>query len=513
VKQIILAHDLGTTGNKATVFDSEGNMLASAFSGYETRHPQANWAEQDPADWWRAVGATTQQLLARSHIAPRDVAVVSFSGQMMGCLPVDANGRPLRRCIIWADQRAVDQATRLAASVGEERVYRITGHRVSPTYSGSKILWVRDREPDVFAQAHKFLHVKDYVAHRMTGAFVTDRSDASGMSLYNLEGGAWSEEILDALDLDARLLPQVHNSTDVIGEITPEAAEELGLVAGTPVVIGSGDGASAAVGAGSVVEGPAYNYIGSSSWISFASPRPIYDPGRRIFNWAHMVPGMFLPCGTMQAAGGSYQWLRRQVCWLESREAEDTKVDVYELMNQRAAESVPGAHGLLFLPYLQGERSPHWNPKARGGFVGLQVTHTRADLIRAVLEGISMNLRTILQSFLDAGARIDEVTLIGGGAKGQIWRQILADVFGRPVLRPRLLDEATSLGAAVAGGVGVGLFRDFSVVNRLIEIVDRHTPDPQAQAEYERLYPVFLDAYDVLVPVFDALHDLGSSHL
>jgi xylulokinase len=179
-------------------------------------------------------------------------------------------------------------------------------------------------------------------------------------------------------------------------------------------------------------------------------------------------------------------------------------------MNRRAAESVPGAHGLLFLPYLQGERSPHWNPKARGGFVGLQVTHTRADLVRAVLEGISMNLRTILQSFLDAGARIDEVTLIGGGAKGQIWRQILADVFGRPVLRPRLLEEATSLGAAVAGGVGVGLFPDLAVVNRLIEIVDRHTPDPQAQAEYERLYPVFLAAYDALVPVFDQLHDLRS---
>jgi xylulokinase len=259
-----------------------------------------------------------------------------------------------------------------------------------------------------------------------------------------------------------------------------------------------------------VVEGPAYNYIGSSSWISFAAARPIYDRGRRIFNWAHMVPGMFLPCGTMQAAGGSYQWLRRQVCWSESLEAERSGADVYELMSQRAAESVPGAHGLLFLPYLQGERSPYWNPRARGGFVGLQVTHTRADLIRAVLEGISMNLRTILQAFLDAGARIDEVRLIGGGAKGELWRQILADVFGRPVLRPRLLEEATSLGAAVAGGVGVGLFRDFSVVSDLIEIVDRQTPAPQSRAVYDRLYPIFLAAYDALVPVFDQLHDLGA---
>lgn len=511
MRHFILAHDLGTTGNKATLFSDEGKLLASAFSGYETYHPQPTWAEQDPADWWRAVIDTTRQLLATAAITPDEVAVISFSGQMMGCLPVDARGRPLRRCIIWADQRAVEQAAYLAEKVGEQEIYQITGHRISPTYSCAKILWVREHEPEVFAAAHKVLHVKDYIAQHMTGAFVTDRSDASGMHLYHLEAGKWSEAILDAVQLDESLLPAVHDSTNVVGELTRAAAEELGLRVGTPVVIGGGDGASAAVGAGAVEEGPAYNYIGSSSWISFASQHPVFDPGRRIFNWAHMVPGMFLPCGTMQAAGGSYQWLRRQVCWYESQQAEQSGDDVYELMNRRAAESVPGAHGLLFLPYLQGERSPHWNPKARGGFVGLQITHTRADLIRAVLEGVSMNLRTILQSFLDAGARLDEVTLIGGGAKGRLWRQILADVFGRPVLRPRLLDEATSLGAAVAGGVGVGLLRDFSVVKQIIEIVDRHVPDAQAQAEYDRLYPVFLAAYEQLVPVFDQLHALAAN--
>ena len=511
MKRYILAHDLGTTGNKATLFDAEGTLVASAFSAYETSHPYPTWAEQDPADWWRAVVETTRRLLGSGGIAAEEVAVVSFSGMMMGCLPVDAAGTPLRRCIIWADQRAVDQAAQLAEAVGPETVYAITGHRISPTYSGAKIMWVRDHEPEVFARTHKFLHVKDYIAHRMTGAFVTDRSDAGGMNLYHLEEGVWSARILDAIGLDHRLLPEVHDSTDVIGTITSEAAAELGLVAGTPVVIGGGDGASAAVGAGAVVEGPAYNYIGSSSWISFASRRPILDPRQRIFNWAHMVPGMFLPCGTMQAAGGSYQWLRRQVCWYESREAERSRSDPYDLMNQRAAESPPGANNLIFLPYLEGERSPHWNPRARGGFIGLSVTHTRADMIRAVLEGISMNLRTILQSFLDAGARIDEVTLIGGGAKGGLWRQILADVYGRPVLRPRLLDEATSLGAAVAGGVGVGLFRDFSIVDELIEIVDRHTPAPEAQAAYERLYPIFLAAYEALVPVFDQLHQVGLS--
>src|SRR5574341_2278661 len=237
MKRFILAHDLGTTGNKATLFDDEGRLVASAFSGYETVHLQPTWAEQNPEDWWRAVTDATRGLLSKSGVAPQDIAVIAFSGQMMGCLPVDAGGIPLRPCIIWADQRAVTQATRLDEVVGAERLYHITGHRISPTYSASKITWVRDNEPDVFARAHKFLHVKDYIACRMTGAFVTDRSDASGMNLYYLERGTWSEEILSAIDLDPRLLPEVHDSTDVIGELTKQAAEQLGLAAGTPVVI------------------------------------------------------------------------------------------------------------------------------------------------------------------------------------------------------------------------------------------------------------------------------------
>jgi xylulokinase len=505
MKEYILAHDLGTSGNKATLFNRAGALISSAFAGYPTEYPRPGWAEQDPRAWWRAVSETTHQLLTQSKISPADIAVVSFTGQMQGCLPVDAVGEPLHPCIIWSDQRSVAQAHRLVERLGEERVYRITGHRISPTYSASKIMWLRDNKPELFARTEKVLHVKDYIAYRMTGVFATDRSDASGMNLYDLEQGAWSDEILSAIDLDPRLLPEIHNSVDVVGQVTPDAASELGLAGGTPVVIGGGDGASAAVGAGAVKPGLAYNNLGSSAWISFASPRPLFDPARRIFNFAHMVPGLYAPCGTMQSAGAAYQWLRRQVCQVEGREADEAGLDVYHLMNQRAAESEPGSHGLLFLPYLQGERSPYWNPHARGGWIGLQITHTRADLIRAVLEGISLNLRAILDAFLENGARIDEVLLIGGGAKGELWRQILADVYGRPVLRPRLLDEATSLGAAIAGGVGVGLFPDFSVADRFVEIVDRQLPQAEAQAVYERLYPVFLAAYQALVPVFDQL--------
>ncbi len=508
MSQLILAHDLGTTGNKATLYSPEGQVVARTFHGYETYHPRSNWAEQDPADWWEAVRVGTQRLFTNAHVGPEDVACVSFSGQMQACLPVDRQGRPLRRCIIWADQRSVEQAAMLEARLGMAEVHRITGHRITPTLSGAKIMWVRDHEPDVFARTHKFLHVKDYIIYRLTGRFVTDRSDASGMNLYDLAQGTWSAEILDAVGLDAELLPEIHDSTDVVGEVTREAAAELGLRAGTPVVVGGGDGASATVGAGAVREGLAYNYVGSSSWIALTTSQPLVDPGMKIFNYAHMIPGKFIPCGTMQAAGGSYQWLRRQVCTSEALAAEQTGVDVYEIMNLKAEQSPPGANHLIFLPYLLGERTPYWNPRARGAFIGLTLRHTREDLIRATLEGITMNLKMILETFLEAGAEIREVRVIGGGARGRFWRQLMADIYRLPVLRPRLLEEATSMGAAVAGGVGVGLFPDFDVVDRLIEIVDRHEPDPATEEVYRRLFPVFQAAYAALCPIYDQLHAL-----
>lgn len=505
--QCVLAHDLGTTGNKATLYRSDGKILARTFQGYDTYHPHTNWVEQDATAWWEAVRTCTQRLFADARVGPENVACVSFSGMMLGCLPVDARGRPLRRCIIWADQRAEAQAALLEEKLGMQRVYTITGHRISPTYSGAKILWVRDNEPDVFAQTHKFLHAKDYIIHHLTGQFVTDRSDAASMNLYDLEGGMWSGEILDAVGLAEALLPTIHNSTDVVGEVTSQAAEEIGLRAGTPVVVGGGDGASATVGAGVVREGLAYNYVGSSSWIGINTPEPIYDPEMKIFNWPNMVPGMFVPCGTMQAAGGSYQWLRNEICTSEALAAEQAGVDAYEVMNLKAGASPPGANKLLFLPYLMGERSPHWNPKARGAFVGLTVKHTREDVIRATLEGITFNLKIILQTFLDAGATIREVRAIGGGAKGGFWRQLMADIYRVPILRPRFLEEATSLGAAIAGGVGVGLFNSFDVVDELIEIVDRHEPDPATEAIYQHLFPMFEATYEALLPIYDGLHE------
>ena len=504
-EKFILAHDLGTTGNKASLFDSQGQVRSSSFYGYQTEYPRPNWVEQNPEDWWQAICVTTRQLLSSAKVPPKQIACIVFSGQMMGCVAVDRNARPLRNAIIWADTRAMAEAQNIIDRVGMESAYQITGHRASASYSGAKIMWVRNHQPDLFAQSHKFLHAKDFIVARLTGKFVTDYSDASGMNLYDLRTRDWSPVMLNAFDLDPALLPEIHASTDVVGEVSDRAAEEVGLAPGTPVVIGGGDGSCAAVGAGVVRENSAYTYIGSSSWIGITTKEPIYDPSMRTFTWAHLVPGMFSPTGTMQAAGGSYQWLRDTFCIQEKEAAERLQVSPYELMNLQAEQSKPGANGLLFFPYLLGERSPRWNPNARGAFFGLGMSHTRADIIRATLEGITLNLRVILQAFQQQGAHIGAMRVIGGGANGRVWRQIMADIYRLPILRPALLAEATSFGAALAGGIGVGIFKDFSLAEELTPIVDVLQPNPALGALYENLYRVFNHAYDAFVPVYEEM--------
>jgi xylulokinase len=501
----ILAHDLGTTGNKASLYDNSGTVISSSFYGYGVEYPHVNWVEQNPEDWWQAVCSSTQQLLITAHISPKDIACITFSGQMMGCVALDEKANPLRNALIWADMRAGAEANLLIDRFGANETYRITGHRASPSYSGAKILWIRKHEPDIYNQAHKFVHAKDFIVARLTGNFVTDLSDASGMNLYDLKQKDWSDPILDAIELDRERLPELHQSSDIVGYVTSAIAGEVGLAAGTPVVIGGGDGCCAAAGAGVVREGSAYNYVGSSSWIGIATHEPIFDPTQRTFTWAHLVPGMYSPTGTMQAAGGSYQWLRDVFCDLEKEASNSLKVSPYELMNLLAAQSPAGANNLLFLPYLIGERSPRWNPNARGSYFGLTVKHNRADIIRATLEGITLNLCVILRAFEEQGANIEAMRVIGGGAKGTIWRQIMADIYNMPIYRPALLDEATSLGAAIAGGVGIGFFADYAIAESLTPVVDTLYPCPENRDKYDKMYDLFNHLYDALEPLYAEL--------
>lgn len=507
-KNYVIAHDLGTTGNKATLYDREGKLVGSAFYGYDTEFAHTGYAEQNPEDWWRAVCVSTKELLAKTGVAKDDIACISFSGQMMGCVPLDRNARPLHNAIIWADTRAVAQQQWIAERITQEEIYRITGHRLSSSYSLAKILWLRDNKPEIYNAAYKFMHAKDAITARLTGAFVTDPSDASGMNLYDITRGEWSQAIIQATDLDADKLPEVRRSIDVAGGVLAEIADEVGLAAGTPVVIGGGDGSCAGTGAGVVREGETYAYVGSSSWIALATPTPVHDPTLRTFTFAHIVPDMLMPMGTMQAAGASYQWIRDKLCPMETQAAEILGISPYEVMNLNAAKTPVGANGLIYLPYLLGERSPRWNPNARGAFIGLTVRHTRAEMLRAVLEGVTMNLRAILDCFMEQGVRIEAIRLIGGGARGRFWNQIMADVFGLPVQRLAILEEATSMGAALAAGIGVGLYPGWELSEQMNPVAEVIEPNADAHARYNELYPIFEAAYQALAPVYDMIAEL-----
>ncbi|MCG8479934.1 MAG: xylulokinase [Spirochaetales bacterium] len=497
----IVAHDLGTTGNKAVLYSAEGRIVSHTFSPYETHYPRAGYVEQEAEDWWRAVCVSTRELLSRETVAPAEVAAVAFSAQMMGCLIVDREGRALRRSIIWADTRSVREVETIADRIDRDRIYEITGHRLSASYSAAKLLWIREHERDLYKKTHKMVQAKDYIVQRLTGEFVTDFSDASGTNMFDLREKTWSKEILDAIGVPERMLPTPVASTTVVGGVRDRVAEEAGLAPGTPVVIGGGDGACATVGAGVVRSGRAYNVLGTSSWIAMAAEEPVIDPGQRTFTWVHLDPALYMPCGTMQSAGFSYTWFKDVLCTLESAEADRLGSNVYETLNEYVHRSAPGARGLLFLPYLLGERSPWWEPDARAAFVGLGASHTKEDMTRAVLEGVAHNLRIILGAF-DETYSIERLVLIGGGARNDAWTRILADLWRRPLDIPEMVEDATSMGAAICGGVGVGLFDSFAVAEELVVPARTVEPNLDTADLYDRLHRAFLDAYRALEPIF-----------
>ncbi len=500
--EYLLAHDLGTSGNKATLFTSQGELVASRTHPYDTVYSAGNRAEQNPHDWWKAVCASSRALL--DDIDAGSIRAVALSAQMMGCLCVDRDGKPLRNSIIYSDQRATEETTRILEKIDAKAFYKITGHRASPSYSIEKLAWLKKNEPDVYAKTHKMLNAKDFVNFRLTGKMATDPSDASGTNAFDLNTFEWSDRIVEAAGVDGEKLPELMKSTDVIGTVTSEAARETGIKEGTPVVVGAGDGVCAAVGVGCIKSGVAYNYVGSSSWIATASEKPIYDKTMRTMTWAHAVPGLLHPAGTMQTAGSSYNWLKNEVCKAEVKEAAEEGVSPYEIINRKIEQSPPGANGIIFLPYLLGERTPRWNPDARGAFIGLELSSKREDLLRAVLEGITFNLEIIL-GILREEVAINEMIVVGGGAQGAVWRQMMADIYGVKVLKPNYLEEATSMGAAVIGGVGVGVFEGFEVIDRFIKIESVHEPIEANRQRYLKMMPIFDECYDALVGVYDKL--------
>ncbi len=503
----ILAHDIGTTGDKATIFSSEGQLLCSEFTPYETYYPRPGWAEQDPMDYWRSFCITTRNIIEKSGIKPSEIVTVSFSGQMMAALPVDANGEPLRNCIIWADLRSKDQADIIAKRVSPERVYEITGHRLSASYSASKIMWIRDNEPDVYKAAYKFIHPKDFLLNRLTGKFITDLSDASGMNLFDINTLRWSEEMLKATGISVSKLPEVMEAVSICGKIGKKAAAESGLVEGMPVCVGGGDGVCATCGAGVLTEDEGYIYLGTSTWMGLATEKPVLDPKMRTFTFCHIKKGLYFPAGTMQSGGGSLQWFKNALCDYELDAARKEGRDVYDILNVKASRIQCGSEGLIFLPYLMGERSPYWNPDARACFIGLNMRHKKEHMLRAVFEGVCFNMKLIRDSFSELGYSPGEIRLIGGGAKSSLWRQIMADILDVPVVKLNFIEEATSVGAAMIGGLASGVFRNLKEATRFIKREEISVPDPGRVDIYGKLFDVFKKSYNSLVEVFMNISD------
>lgn len=493
---MIIAHDLGTTGNKASLHHDDGRLITTASVSYAVNFADGGVAEQHPADWWNAVVSATRQLLALSCIDPHTVTGISVSGQMMGAVLLDRAYQPVRPAIIWADTRSTAQTAQLERAIDDARAYALLGHRLNPTYSLEKIMWVRDNEPDVFARVRHFCVAKDFVAHRLTGRLATDRSDASATNAWDQTAGMWSAELIAAARLDPAIFPEVLESTAILGTLTADAAAATGLDRQTRVVMGGGDGPIAAVGAGIVSpEDGAYACLGTSSWISFVSGAPVCDPLRRTMTFDNVVPASYVPTATMQAGGAALQWVS------ELLSPEPTSASLAALVadasTARGAES-----GLYFLPSLLGERSPYWNPDATGAFIGIGRHHGRAHLTRAVLEGVAFNLFTCIQAFREGGSPIDRVDAIGGGAASDVWLQIMADIWGVPVCRRTVVEEANSLGAAVTAAVGLGLVADFTAAHELSEVTAEFSPDASRHLDYQRRHAIFLEGYASLEPWF-----------
>ncbi len=499
MEKYIVAHDLGTSGNKATLYSLEGKLIKSTVFSYDLITGANTAAEQRADDWWKAVCESTKKLL--DGINSADIAAVSFSGQMMGCLCVNDKGEPIHNALIWADMRSTAQEKEIRSRIDGAEFYKITGHRISSSYSLTKLMWIKDNEPEVYKNTYKMLNAKDYIIFKLTGKFVTEQSDASSTCFMDLNTLSWSDEIFEISGIDKAKMPEILPSVAVAGRVTKEAARLSGLAEGTPVVCGGGDGCCAAVGTGVVKEGVANCCLGTSSWISIATKKPLCDEKMTSVNFAHIVPGYIMPCGSMQTGGGALSWAVNTMF----DGFEKSKNEIYALVGEEVANSPVGAKNLLFLPHLIGERSPRWNDKAKGSFAGLTLNHNRGDILRSVMEGVGYNLDIILNTFRKSGADIEKLILIGGGARNAVWQQILADIWGVDVAVPNYLEEATSMGAAITAGVGIGAFDGFDVVDKFIKISKENKPDSSKAEKYSEMKKLFDEAYISLENIFEKL--------
>jgi len=492
----LLGIDVSTTGVKALLVAADGQVVGSATTEQPLYTPYPLWSEQDPADWWNGAISSIRQVLADTGVDGSQVAAVGLTGQMHGLTLLDRQGQVLRPAILWNDGRTAAQCDEMRARLGKERLIAITGNDALTGFTAPKILWVREHEPEVYARVAHILLPKDYVRYRLTGGFAVDCADGAGMILMDIKKRAWSSEVLDALQIPLEWLPQVFEGPQVTGTITAEAAQLTGLKAGTPVVGGGGDQAAGAVGAGAVQPGVVSLALGTSGVVFASTSSPLIEPQGRLHAFCHAVPGRWHLMGVMLSAAGSLRWYR---------DTFHPGLD-YDSLLAPAAAIPAGCEGLLFLPYLTGERTPYPDPLARGAFVGLTIRHNQAHLVRAVLEGVAFGLRDSFELMKQAGQKeIRQVRVSGGGARSPLWRQILADVLGAELVTVNT-SEGAAFGSALLAGVGAGLWPDVDAAcQATVRLTGSTVPQPADQAAYEKQYTLYRQLYPALKEISHAL--------
>lgn len=498
-----LGLDIGTSGTKALVMDSAGKVLATSSAGHDVSSPQPGWSEQDPAQWYAACIEATHAVIAKAGVDGKEIVGVGLSGQMHGLVITDDAGTPLRPSIIWNDQRTAQQAMEIEQAVGgKERLIELTGNAAMTSFTLTKLLWVRQNEPDVYGRIKHMLLPKDYVRLRMTGEYVGEVSDMSGTLMLDQQKRDWSDTILSTFEIDRDILPPVIESHEISGRLTRHAAEELGLKEGTPVVGGGGDQPAGAIGNGICREGLTSATIGTSGVVYVHSSQYRTDPQSRVNTFCSCVDGQWCMFGCVLSAGGSLQWLRNTVGGEFVAMARENGDDPYNLMTQSAAKAQAGSGGVFFLPYLTGERTPHADPLARGGWIGVTARTTRDDLIRSVMEGVTFAMADVLCVLRDRGIKVDQVRLSGGGARSEFWRQMQADIYASDCCTVNC-DEGPAYGVALLAAVGTGEFSSIqqacesaiSVTQTVTPATETSSRYQQIHKQYQRLYPALKDEY------------------
>src|SRR4051794_6365689 len=484
----VLGIDVGTSGSRALLLGEDGRLLGSTTADHAAfRSPQAAWAEQDPEDWWRASQQAVRSLLETTRTPAASISAIGLSGQMHGAVLLDEAGVVVRPAIIWCDQRTEQECRWLDREVGTARLLELTANPALTNFTLTKLLWVRTHEPALWNRVRHVLLPKDYVRYRLSGEFAIDVADASGTLLLDVARRQWSDELLNLVDIDRRLLPAVFESPAICARVSSEAAGVTGLAPGTPIVAGAGDQAAGAVGMGITRPGAVSATIGTSGVVFAATDRPALDPRGRLHTFCHAIPDRWHVMGVTQAAGLSLRWLRD--VW------HDGSGVSYDALTREAAATPPGADGMLWAPYLMGERTPHLDPHIRGALVGLAAHHTRGHIVRAVLEGVAFSLRDTFTIFSELQIPVERIRLGGGGARSPLWRQIQADVYGHDVETVKA-DEGAAFGTAVLAGVGVGIWATVDeACDALVHTAHRVMPDPNTANVMNERYAAFTRVY------------------